>query len=76
MSCIDGKTVEIQSINLEQKLNDSNLRTMALETDNLLDQIGGKIEFGKRVDLFWVVMAVIAAGVLISISLFGKKRKR
>lgn len=76
MSCDNGKKVEVQPINLEENLTDSNLRTMALGTDNLLDQIGGKIEFGKRADIFWVVMAIIAAGVLISISLFGKKRKR
>lgn len=76
MGCDNGKQVDVQPIDLEQILTDTNLRTMALETDNLLDQIGGKIEFGKRADIFWVVMAIIAAGVLISISLFGKKRKR
>jgi hypothetical protein len=71
MACED----ENGNIDLQQSLNDSNARIMALDT-NILDQVGGKIEFGRREDLFWIVMTVILAGVIIVTTFFRKKRKR
>jgi len=62
-------------VNLENELNDNNARTMAVQT-NVLESISGQIQVGRRQELFWLVMAVIVSGVLISISIFGKKKKR
>ncbi len=76
MGCDNTALGGDSSLNLEEELNDSNLRIMAVQTGSILDQVGGQIQFGKRVDLFWLAAGVIAATVIISISLFGKKGKR
>ena len=65
------------SINLENELQNSNARIMAIQdSNNVLDQIGGSVQFGKRQDLFWIVLSVILGSVLILSKLFGKKTKR
>jgi|GEM_PF-4770269 len=75
MSC--GGTVPggAGSIDLEKELIDSNLRVMAIQT-GFLDQVGGTLQFGKRVDLFWLAGAVIVAAVIISVTIFGKKKNK
>lgn len=70
-SCEDSSAV---NIDLQKDLNDSNARIMALD-NNILDQVGGKIQFGKREDLFWIVMTVILAGVIIITTIFKKKKR-
>ena len=61
------------NIDLEKDLNDSNSRIMALDT-NILDKVGGTIEFGKRSDLFWIAMTFITLTVLIVSTVFKKKK--
>lgn len=60
-------------VNLEQELN-SNARVMS--TSSVLDDIGVQLQAGRRTDIFWIALAIIASGVLISISIFGKRRRR
>jgi len=72
--CDTGGTLA-SGVNLEKELNDNNARTMAVQT-SILENISGQLQVGRRQELFWLVMAVIISGVLISISIFGKKRKR
>ena len=76
MACDNVVSGGTGSVNLEEELNDSNLRIMAVQTGSILDQVGGTLQFGKRVDLFWLAAAVIAAAVIISVTIFGKKKKR
>jgi hypothetical protein len=77
MGSCTGKT-ELKSV-LNEISPDSTLnqsRIMAVKDSNFLDTLGINIEAGKRQDLFWVAIAVIIAGVLVSISIFGKGRRR
>ena len=73
--CGTGGAALDSNVDLVKELNDNNARTMAVQT-NVLESISGQIQVGRRQELFWLVMAVIVSGVLISISIFGKKRKR
>lgn len=75
-SCTGNKDVENVDL-INEVIQDSkpDLRIMAVQ-ENFLDTLGINIEAGKRQDLFWIAIAVIIAGVLVSVSVFGKKRKR
>lgn len=75
-SCTGEKDVQnVDLINEFVEESKPDLRVMAVQ-ENFLDTLGVNIEAGKRQDLFWIAIAVIVAGVLVSISIFGKKRKR
>jgi len=75
-SCTGNQNLKsvLTEISTDQPLNSS--RIMAVKDGNFLDTLGINIEAGKRQDLFWVAIAVIIAGVLVSISIFGKGRRR
>jgi hypothetical protein len=63
----------IEKIDLEN-LDHSNNRVMA--ANNILQDIGIQAQVGKRTDVFWIALAVIASGVLITVSIFSKKKSR
>ena len=72
MSCNKDKS---KIIDLEAELNKN---IMAVNT-GVLDSLGGSVQFGigkRRQDMFWIVMAVIVAGVLMMVSVFSKKKRR
>ena len=77
-SCSTGNVVP--NVDLKEELQDnislSNARIMAVKDEGFLSTVGINIEAGKRQDLFWIAVAVIVAGVLVSISIFGKRRRR
>lgn len=58
-------------INLENDIIGNNMAT-----SNVFEDIGVQLQAGKRQDLFWIALAIMASGVLIAISLFGKKKRR
>jgi hypothetical protein len=66
---------EVDLINEIIEETKPDLRIMAVQ-ESFLDTLGVNIEAGKRQDLFWIAIAVIVAGVLVSISIFGKKKRR
>lgn len=68
-----GQSSKVQNTLIEDL---SNQRVMAVGENNLLKQVGGSVQFGKRQDLFWIAIAIIVSGVLVSISIFGKRKKR
>jgi hypothetical protein len=63
----------VENIDLEN-LDQSNNRVMA--ANNILQDIGIQAQVGKRTDVFWIAIAVIVSGVLIAVSIFGKKKSR
>ena len=73
--CINSGAALGGAVNLENELKDNNARKMAVKT-NVLESISGQVQIGRRLEFFWLAMAIIVAGVLVSISLFGKKKRR
>lgn len=68
---------DLIAVDLQKDLQDTNLRTMALNTGSgVLDQVGGSVQFGKRQDWFWIAMTIILGTVLILSKLFSRKRKK
>ena len=57
MSCSGTVPGGTGSVDLEKELIDSNLRVMAIQT-GFLDQVGGTVQFGKRVDLFLLFIPI------------------
>ena len=60
-------------VDLESEIN--NKMAMAIDTSKVF---GGSVELGfgqRRTDMFWIVMSIIIAGVLIMLGL-NKKRRR
>ena len=77
MDCNTGSILSAdKNIDFEKELNDNNARVMAIEDKNILDQIGGSLQFGKRQDLFWLVLSVILGSVLILSKLFGGRKTK
>lgn len=76
MACEGGNLLGgPDAVDMTKNLNDANARVMAIET-NILDTIGADVSIGKRQDLFWIVMAVILAVVLVVTNVFKRKKRR